>query len=71
MVLNVLQPVHLITVAVNKQTVALVQPTKNKRTHQLSSDFSHQEIVDQSNSSHLKVCLVTDVISMLLRVVSV
>ena len=65
-VLNVLQPVHLITDAVNKQIVALVQLTKNKRTRQLSSDFSNQEIVDRANSSHLKVCVVTDVISMLL-----
>ena len=30
MVLNLLQPVHLITVDVNEQKVAVVQPTENK-----------------------------------------
>ena len=43
-VLNFLQPVHLITVDVNEQGVRVVQPTENKRTHQLSSGFRHQEI---------------------------
>ena len=43
-VLNFLQPVHLITVDVNEQGVAVVQPTENKGTHQLSSGFRHQEI---------------------------
>ena len=39
MVLNFLQPVHLITVNVNEQRVAVVQPTENKTTHQLSNGF--------------------------------
>ena len=43
-VLNLLQPVHLITFDVNEQGVAdwTVQLTENKRTHQLSSGFHRQ-----------------------------
>ena len=44
MVLNFLQPVHLITVDVNEQRVAVVQP-ENERTHKLSSGFRRQQCV--------------------------
>ena len=44
-VLNFLQPVHLIAVDVNEQRGAVVQPIENKRTHQMSSDFCCQEMV--------------------------
>ena len=53
--LNVFQPVHLITVDVNEQKVAVVQPTENKRTNQLSSGFRRQEIADRANSSDLEM----------------
>ena len=52
-VLNFLQPVHLITVDVNEQGVAVVQPTENKRTHQLSSGFHHQEIAHCPVSAYI------------------
>ena len=56
MVWNFLQPVHLITVDNSKQRVAVVQPTENKRTHQLSGGFCCQEMMDQANSSDLEIC---------------
>ena len=55
MVWNFLQAVHLITVDDSKQRVA-VQPTENKRTHQLSGGFCCQEMMDQANSSDLEIC---------------
>ena len=54
--LSVFQPVHLITVDVNEQRVVVVQPTKNKRTHKLSSGFRRQEMADRANSSDLEMC---------------
>ena len=56
MVLNFLQPVHLITVDVNEQRVAVVQPTKNKRTHQLRRGPRRQGMADRANSSDLETC---------------
>ena len=54
MVFNFSQPVHLITVDVNEQGVAVVQPTENKRTHKLSSGFRRQKMADRANSSDLE-----------------
>ena len=54
--LNVLHPVHLITVDVNEQRGAVVSPTENKRTHKLSRGFRRQEMADRSNSSDLENC---------------
>ena len=61
--LNVFQPVHLITVDVNEQKVAVVQPTENKRTNQLSSGFRRQEMADRANSSDLEMYWTTDVVT--------
>ena len=36
LVVNFLQPVHLITVAANEQRLAVVQPIENKRIHQIN-----------------------------------
>ena len=63
-VFNLLQPVHLITVDVSEQRVAIVQPTEN-RTHQLSSGFRCQKMADRVNSSDLETCWTTDVVNML------
>ena len=56
MVLNFLQPVHLITVDVNEQRVAVVQPTDNTRMHKLSSGFRRQEMAGGAKSSDLEIC---------------
>ena len=64
-VLNFLQPVHLITVDVSEQRVTTVQPTENKRTHKLSSGFRRQEMADRANSSDLEICWTTEVVNML------
>ena len=57
MVLNLLQPVHLITTDVNEQGVAVVQLTENKRTHQLNSSFRPHKMADRVNSSDLEIML--------------
>ena len=53
--LSVFQPVHLMTVDVNEQRVAVVQPTENKRRHKLSRGFRGQEMADRANSSDLEM----------------
>ena len=63
-VFNLLHPVHLITVEVSEQRVAVVQPTEN-RTHQLSSGFRCRKMADRVNSSDLETCWTTDVVSVL------
>ena len=55
-VLNFLQPVHLVTVDVSEQRVTTVQLTENERTHKLSSGFRRQEMADRANSSDLEIC---------------
>ena len=40
---------------VNKQRVVVVQPTENKRTHQLSSSFCGQEMADRVDPSDFEI----------------
>lgn len=49
--------------SMSKEGVAAVQPTKNKRKHQLSSGFRRQEMADRTNSSDLEICCTTDVVN--------
>ena len=44
MILNFLETIHLISGDVNEQRVAIVQTTKNERTHQMNSGFPRQEL---------------------------
>ena len=57
--------VHLIRSDVNELRVAVVQTTQNERTHQLSSDFPRQEMVNRANPSDLKIRRATNVVNML------
>ena len=52
---------------VNEQRIAVVQPNKDKRTHQLSSGFRRLEMADRANSSDLEICRATVVVNMLHR----
>ena len=65
MILNFLQPVYLITVDVNEQRLAVVQPTENKRTHQMSNGFRRQGMAERANYFDLETCWTTDVVNML------
>ena len=55
MVLNILEPLHLITVDVNEQRIAVVQPTENKRT-QAEQWLSSSGDGGWSYSSDLEIC---------------
>ena len=49
--------------SMSKEGVAAVQPTKNKRKHQLSSGFRRQEMAERANSSDLEICWMADVVN--------